>query len=384
MPSRDADRAFLAGLTLLYVEDDVAVQAATAVFLRRRVARLCVAGDGEEGLEVFRREQPDLVVTDILMPKISGLDLAEAVKAERPGVPVLVTTAFEQTHFLLRAIALGVDRYVLKPVDPDQFEAALLHCARSLRMDAELAALRKEKLDLLQARHEESLGLLASGMAHDYNNLFQSIITMTTMARLTLGEPAKAAEFLSGLEPCWQQAKALGQSLIQLADRRDAGRRTGALEPVLRAALASALGATATAVTWALPEGLPAVRFQEAQLDRVFQSLARNASEAMAGGGVLRVEGEALEVEPQGPLGLAAGPYLRLRISDQGPGLDPALLPALFCPYASTKARGQDKGVGLSLAIARAILKLHGGAVTAENAVAGGAVFSLYLPIPEA
>jgi signal transduction histidine kinase len=380
MSSLEADRAFLAGLTVLYVEDDPAVREATAVFLRRRVARLWVAGDGQEGLAAFHREQPDLVVTDILMPKLNGLDLTEAVKGSHPEVPVLVTTAFEQTHFLLRAITLGVDRYVLKPVDPAQLEAALLHCAHGLRLAAELEALRQENLDLLQGRHEETLGLLASGMAHDYNNLFQSVITLTAMARLSLGDPGRAMGFLQDLEPCWVQAKVLGQSLVQLSDHRDAGRHTGALEPRLRAAVAAALAATGTGVTWALAEDLPPVRFHPEQLDRVFQSLARNASEAMAGGGALRIEGRLLQVEPGGPLGLAGGPHLHVAFTDQGPGLAPALLPLLFSPYASSKPRGQEKGMGLSLAIARAILRLHGGAVTAENSASGGAVFHLYLP----
>jgi CheY-like chemotaxis protein len=135
----DNDNALLAQFSLLYVEDDEHIRDQLTQFLKRRASVLHVATNGAEGLELYRRHQPDMVVSDILMPQMNGLEMAESIRALNAEVPIIVTTAFNETDYFLKAIQIGVDNYVLKPVDPAMLGRALHKSARVLHQRRELA-----------------------------------------------------------------------------------------------------------------------------------------------------------------------------------------------------------------------------------------------------
>jgi diguanylate cyclase (GGDEF)-like protein len=128
----DTDRDYLKTLSVLYVEDDYDTRQCIERILRSRVGTLDTAGNGAEGLESFHAQRPDIVLTDILMPVMDGLSMAQEIRRVDQNVPVVVITAFEQTEYLMRSIDIGVDRYVIKPVTIDHLMAALLYCAHRL------------------------------------------------------------------------------------------------------------------------------------------------------------------------------------------------------------------------------------------------------------
>jgi signal transduction histidine kinase len=382
MTTTEADRTFLAGLTVLYVEDSRVIRDMTAEFLRRRVGRLCLAEDGVEGVEAFRRERPHLLVTDIMMPRMDGLAMAETIKVEAPDLPVVVITAFEQSQFLLRAIALGVDRYVLKPVQPDLLEAALLHCAHQLRAEEELRQHLKVERELLKARHTESLSILAQGMAHDYNNLVQAILSSveTAVGHLPPGSPA---HLILGMSQRFAgQAQQLGKQLLALGQANDLLDRQGPLDAVIDGALLAALEGSGLKVALLLPADLPPVRYNHERLVQALTILMTNAKDAMPRGGTLDIQASVREVRAgEADLTLGLGTYLRLSLKDSGVGIPADLLPHIFEPYQSGKERGAKKGQGLSLSICRAILLAHGGQVTVESQVGQGSTFHVFLPV---
>ncbi|MBF0370586.1 MAG: diguanylate cyclase, partial [Magnetococcales bacterium] len=96
-----------------------------------RVGRLLVAENGQKGLEVFRNEKPDVVVTDILMPIMDGLAMAQAIRETEPDLPIIVTTAYNDDDYFLRSIEIGIDRFVLKPTNPFQLLQVVLKYAKS-------------------------------------------------------------------------------------------------------------------------------------------------------------------------------------------------------------------------------------------------------------
>ncbi len=124
-------------LSVLYVEDDSAVRDQLSQYLRRRIGVLYTATNGREGLALFLQHRPALVITDIMMPEMGGLEMAEAIKATSPATPIIVTTAFNETDFLLKAIDIGIDKYLVKPVNLSALEQAIIQSDRLLR--AELA-----------------------------------------------------------------------------------------------------------------------------------------------------------------------------------------------------------------------------------------------------
>jgi YesN/AraC family two-component response regulator len=115
-------------ITLLYVEDEAAAREEVSQFLTRRVRTLISASNGEEGLERFRAEQPDLIVTDIRMPVMDGMQMSRVVRQMNKGIPIIVTTAHSDTSYMLEAIDIGIDQYVVKPVDAGKLSGALEKC----------------------------------------------------------------------------------------------------------------------------------------------------------------------------------------------------------------------------------------------------------------
>ena len=131
-------------ITVLYVEDEPLLQKYVALSLSLHVGTVLTAPDGFEALEMVRRRRPDLVVTDIHMPRMDGLELAAALGEEFPGLPVVICTAFTETAYLLRAIDLGVAAYVPKPIDNAQLLAAIRRTAHPILQQRELERLKKE------------------------------------------------------------------------------------------------------------------------------------------------------------------------------------------------------------------------------------------------
>lgn len=128
----------LKNFTVLCVEDEDDVREELAQFLQRRVKTLYLASNGKDGFALFTEHRPDIVVTDILMPVLNGLDMSKEIKALSPDTPIIITTAFNETDFFLRAIELGIDKYVLKPVKARKFIGSLQEIAWLLKAKREL------------------------------------------------------------------------------------------------------------------------------------------------------------------------------------------------------------------------------------------------------
>lgn len=118
--------ALLKEVSVLYVEDELGVRDQLALFIRRRVGTLYLAADGQEGLEVFLQHKPDIVVTDISMPVMDGMEMAKQIKAANVDTPVVITTAYNEVGFLNDAIEIGIDKYLVKPINPKLLVDALL------------------------------------------------------------------------------------------------------------------------------------------------------------------------------------------------------------------------------------------------------------------
>jgi DNA-binding NtrC family response regulator len=111
------DYLLLKRISVLYVEDDKILREKVLEFLRMRFDVVYSASDGRSGLETFLRVKPDVVITDIKMPVMSGLEMARMIKENNSDVPVIILTAFSEATLLMEAIEIGVDGYVQKPAD---------------------------------------------------------------------------------------------------------------------------------------------------------------------------------------------------------------------------------------------------------------------------
>jgi DNA-binding NtrC family response regulator len=141
-----------AELKVLYVEDETDLRERIRIVLEMHFATVVTAANGKEGLEAFRRERPDIVVSDIRMPLLDGLEMTLGIRKIAPATPVILCTAFTETSFLLRAIELGVSAYVRKPLDCRELVQTISRTA--------LPILQQKELELSRRGERASLELL--------------------------------------------------------------------------------------------------------------------------------------------------------------------------------------------------------------------------------
>ena len=155
MISAMSDQEYLKQITLLYVEDEEDARHQFTLFLQRLVGRLIVAENGAEGLAAYLEHRPQIIITDILMPVMDGLVMAQGIRDSDRTVQIIVLTAFEQLDYLKKSINIGVNKYVTKPVNGFQLHTTLLECITELRAHEQLAsAARTDLLTGLANRRE--------------------------------------------------------------------------------------------------------------------------------------------------------------------------------------------------------------------------------------
>ena len=108
---------YLNKISLLYVEDDETIRKGFVYTLKRFIKNIIIAEDGQEGLEKYLLYKPDVIITDIQMPKMNGLEMIEEIRKEDKDIQIIITTAFDDIQYTLSAIKLGVDGFFLKPIE---------------------------------------------------------------------------------------------------------------------------------------------------------------------------------------------------------------------------------------------------------------------------
>ncbi|ACZ12935.1 response regulator transcription factor [Sulfurospirillum deleyianum] len=122
----------LSKLTVLCVEDEEYLREALQKALSDEFAKFILARDGEDGLKKFKKYKPDIVITDIMMPIMDGLSMAKEIKQFSKQTPIVILSAFSEREKLLEAIDVGIDKYLIKPIDPDELLSTLRHISREL------------------------------------------------------------------------------------------------------------------------------------------------------------------------------------------------------------------------------------------------------------
>ncbi len=103
-------------LSILYVEDELITRMTIHKILAARYATIYLARDGREGLEIFEQHSPDIIITDTRMPVMDGLKMSRAIRAVNPEVPIIFTTANEDSEFIEETRQLGITRNIIKPI----------------------------------------------------------------------------------------------------------------------------------------------------------------------------------------------------------------------------------------------------------------------------
>ncbi len=241
---------------------------------------------------------------------------------------------------------------------------------------------------LRQAQKMEAIGTLAGGIAHDFNNILGVIMGYAEMALDSAGRDGThasdaLARRLEEILKAGRRARDLIHQILTFS-RHDRGQLAPMrLGPVVKEVAKMVEGSLPPGVTVRLDlsAGNDTTPANLTQVHQVLMNLCANAAQAMEGAdGVLGIvlEEALVDEDMAEGLRLTPGNYLRLTVSDQGPGVEPGIMDNIFDPFFTTKPPGQ--GTGMGLALVHGIVRGHGGAVTLDSEPGQGAAFHVWLP----
>ena len=498
-------KAELPSAHVLLVDDEVSILASIGMYLEDMGYRVSSASSGEEAIELMDRTIFDLIITDLVMGSVDGLQVVQ--RAKHLDQMVVVLTGYSAVHFAIDALRLGADDYILKPCDPQELEFRLRRCFDKLKVKkrAVLAeeALResekkirsiidhspafiflkdlegkytlvnkqfekllrkndrqlvgnsdydifpKEWADVMrkndqqviarngpvefeetfhledgphtyfsikfpvyfasgapqgvcsissditerkrierrlqQAQRMETIGCLAGGIAHDYNNLLMAIQGRTSIMLADKDSSHPDFEHLIQIENAIQRAAGLNKQLLGFARLGKYHIQKTDLNEFIREQNSFfARSRREIILKEEFEANLWAVEVDRGQIGQVLLNLYINASQAMQEGGTIHIQTKnvTLKEDYVKGFGVPPGRYVSLMVSDTGTGMDEAILERIFDPFFSTKE--MRRGGGLGLAAAYGIIKNHGGMVDVHSERGKGTTFSIYLPAIDA
>jgi len=130
---------------LLYVEDEAPIRLVTTMFLKPYFKDIIEASDGVEALEKYKKNKPDIIITDIEMPHMNGLEFCKKIREDNNSTPIIITTAHINVEYLLEAVSLNLIKYLGKPLQKKELFDALDSCFNQLEIkDPSIVQLTEE------------------------------------------------------------------------------------------------------------------------------------------------------------------------------------------------------------------------------------------------
>jgi signal transduction histidine kinase len=351
-----------AAATILVAEDDPKLAAAVAHLLAEE-HRVIVALDGLAALDLARQHSPHLLITDVEMPGMDGIELTRRFRdvVGNKLAPVLILSALADPGDRLAGLDAGAVDYVVKPFDPRELKARV---RSQLRM-------RDLALRLHRAEQLAALGTLSSGLAHELRNPANGIVNAVAPLRELLpadqlGEDAPVGQLLEVLEGCAEQIAFLSRQLLGFKRGGELELRTIGLDEIVERSLTLSRPALRGIE---LRERLAAtpIRCAPPLLVQVMTNLLENAGHAAGTGGWVEIASH------------TRNGRVIVEVADSGPGVPAELRERVFEPFFTTKPPGV--GTGLGLPLSRDIVHRHGGLLEIRERD-GRTIFTVELPDP--
>lgn len=235
---------------------------------------------------------------------------------------------------------------------------------------------RRIQEEMLKVEKLESIGVLAGGLAHDFNNILTAIIGNIALGKQLADQDSGIYRKLEEIERASFRARDLTQQLLTFAKGGSPIKKTISLSRLFYACATFSLGGSGVGLEYTPREDVWPVEADEGQMSQVINNLVINAMQAMSDGGVIHADIRNAVLAEDAVLPLPEGRYVKLAIQDHGPGISKENLTRVFDPFFTTK----EKGSGLGLATAYSIVEKHGGHITVNSTRDAGTIFDIYLP----
>lgn len=359
--------------TLLVVDDEPIICQLCARALNN--FDVIQAGDGREALNMVENHDVDMVLSDVMMPNMSGLDLLRTLKRQQPDLAVILMTGYTEKEVILQALKAGADDFISKPINLLQLRTTVDKVLDKLVLRKELASLKQ--LDKLKS---DFLGLIshklktpttaislfvqniAAGIDNPEDENFKRTLAMVQAEALHLENLIKDLLYFSNVILQDDQIKLEPIELGKVARQVAAG-----LE------LAAASRGIDYQVLLHPPLPPEPMTLDRERISFAIRALLDNAIKFTPAGGTVKLDGSVTEN------------LVKLQISDTGCGIPAEELPKVFNKFyqVDRENTGQVRGFGLGLFYAREFVRNMGGKLQLDSSPSLGTVATIEFPLPE-
>lgn len=361
---------------ILVVDD----QPINVQLLKRKLERegmvVITAYNGLEALNLVAREKPDLILLDVMMPDMDGIEVCQRLQSNEDtrAIPVIFITARTSKEGKIEGLGVGAVDYITKPIDLDETFARVQTQLRFVAINREMADLQRR---LAESRRIATIGAVTQGIAHNLNNLLGIVIGYLDLVKAYYDKPEQVKRNVQHVEEAVQRIVSIIKQLSSLLVK--------SRPPVVKMSLQRALdcGVKRFQSDYKI--------YQPVAIDNPLGELAIDTNVEVFEEVLSKVLINAWEAYDDKPPHLRPilvhtqlvdkpeeGRFVEIRVEDHGHGLDPELRDQIFEPFISSK---HTVGVGMGLTVARHALRNLGGEVTLADRPGGGAVAVLMHPL---
>ncbi|MCL2182425.1 MAG: response regulator [Chitinispirillia bacterium] len=393
-------------IRVLVIEDEDYSRDCISDFLELVGFSAIRAANGREGIELFGRHEPDIILTDIRMPEMDGFAILKFLQTYSSATPVIVISGTDSLDDVAQCLKLGAWDYIVKPVyDYGVVEMAIMRALEkkhlieenrryreyleeevikrsdellnnTVRMEQEREEMRTQ---VMAAQKMEIVGLLTGGIAHDFNNVLTALTGYVSLLQTSIGETSgPTSEYLTKIADIAGRGQKLTGRLMSFIRKKRDELTAVDIHKALRDA-ETLLRPNCKQIHVKLDLGAQDVLVlgDEAQIQSAFLNLGLNARDAMPGGGDLTFKTS--NVERDLGEGYGPGKFIRIDVVDTGIGIDESIVKKIFEPLFTTKAPGVGTGLGLS-GVLYCVKRFHGH-IDLESTIGKGTTFKIFLPL---
>ena len=412
---------------ILLIDDEPQILKTLKRYLEAEDYNIFTAENGSAGLETFRKQSPPLVITDVRMPGMSGIDVLKEVKKNDCNTQVIVITGHGDLEISVEALRLDASDFIQKPVDIELLLVSVVRAFEKYKMRCQLEEytrdlegmleekakdIKKSQAMLMQSEKLASIGQLAAGVAHEINNPMgfissnlntlneylddiKSLISRYKDSSLcgdeervkllseieSFEEDIDIEYILDDLDKIIEESKEGADRVKKIvSDLKDFSRVDHGDKEFfnINQGLESTLNVVWNELKYKSEVirdygDIPEIECYPQELNQVFMNILVNAGQAIAKKGEIRISTRLAN-------GNSAGnDRLEVRISDTGIGIPEENLSKIFDPFFTTKPVG--KGTGLGMNISYSIIEKHKGEIRVESEVGKGTTFFIGLPV---
>jgi len=351
--------------SILLTEDDPVTAMMAEDILKARNCSVRWAETAWETRTCLDRKGYDALIMDLGLPDEDGFELLRELSFQHPDLPILVMTALDDAASAIKALRNGATDYLTKPVTPDVLFEGL---SAAIQQKQEIRTIQEDER---QRQRYSDLGQLASSFAHEVRNPLASIRTLCELLNHDL-QPGPQLECVERLQKLALRIESLMKVFLDFSRPSVPSPRLIDVKTMAYRSLESLEGRLrsfgAGPVLAFPPDGLT-VYADEVQTVSILVALLENALDAVRDPGRIRIEASSGSIH-------RGQPFTNIRVCDDGPGIQPQLLPKIFSPFFSTK----PKGTGIGLAIAHRLALENHGSLVATSIPQQETCFLLSLP----